>query len=153
MLQQFADHGRDGIGGGGRADGLQIAAGRECAAFALDDEHADIVVAFDFGGELLQFLRDGEIDGVEGARAVERDGGDRAVDPEQRRIVGQDGCRGCAEVRAAGGQILVQDEATSVVWGMPGAVARQGLADAILPLDALAPAITKLTRRGTTPCG
>jgi two-component system chemotaxis response regulator CheB len=48
--------------------------------------------------------------------------------------MGQDGLRGCEAIREAGGQILAQDEATSVVWGMPGAVARAGLADRILPL-------------------
>jgi two-component system chemotaxis response regulator CheB len=49
--------------------------------------------------------------------------------------MGQDGLRGCEAVRAAGGQILAQDEATSVVWGMPGYVARAGLADKVLPLS------------------
>lgn len=49
--------------------------------------------------------------------------------------MGQDGLRGCEHVRDAGGQVVVQDEATSVVWGMPGFVARSGLADAVLPLD------------------
>jgi two-component system chemotaxis response regulator CheB len=51
--------------------------------------------------------------------------------------MGQDGLHGCASVRAAGGKILVQDEASSVVWSMPGAVAQAGLADQILPLDQL----------------
>jgi two-component system chemotaxis response regulator CheB len=49
--------------------------------------------------------------------------------------MGQDGLLGCEAIREAGGQILVQDEASSVVWGMPGAVARAGLADRILPLS------------------
>jgi two-component system chemotaxis response regulator CheB len=49
--------------------------------------------------------------------------------------MGQDGLRGCEEVYGAGGQILVQDEASSVVWGMPGHVARAGLADRIVPLS------------------
>jgi two-component system chemotaxis response regulator CheB len=49
--------------------------------------------------------------------------------------MGQDGLRGCEAVREAGGQILAQDEATSVVWGMPGAVVRAGLADQVLPLS------------------
>src|SRR5205807_502196 len=40
--------------------------------------------------------------------------------------MGQDGLRGCEAVRAAGGQIVVQDEASSVVWGMPGFIARAG---------------------------
>ena len=52
--------------------------------------------------------------------------------------MGQDGLRGAEAIRVAGGQVLAQDEASSVVWGMPGFVARAGLADAVLPLDALA---------------
>jgi two-component system chemotaxis response regulator CheB len=52
--------------------------------------------------------------------------------------MGQDGLRGCEAVREAGGQILAQDEATSVVWGMPGAVVRAGLADLVLPLSRIA---------------
>jgi two-component system, chemotaxis family, protein-glutamate methylesterase/glutaminase len=57
--------------------------------------------------------------------------------------MGQDGLRGCEAVREAGGQILVQDEATSVVWGMPGHVARAGLADRVLPLAAIADEIVR----------
>ncbi len=52
--------------------------------------------------------------------------------------MGQDGLRGAEAIQVAGGQILAQDETTSVVWGMPGFVARAGLADAVLPLDAVA---------------
>jgi two-component system chemotaxis response regulator CheB len=48
--------------------------------------------------------------------------------------MGQDGLRGCEQVKQAGGQVIVQDEQSSVVWGMPGFVARAGLADEILPL-------------------
>jgi two-component system chemotaxis response regulator CheB len=60
--------------------------------------------------------------------------------------MGQDGLRGCQRIYAAGGQIIIQDEASSVVWGMPGAVAKAGLADAVLPLDDLAGEIVRLTR-------
>jgi two-component system, chemotaxis family, protein-glutamate methylesterase/glutaminase len=52
--------------------------------------------------------------------------------------MGQDGLLGCQAVRDSGGQVLVQDEATSVVWGMPGSVANAGLAQQILPLNAIA---------------
>ena len=48
--------------------------------------------------------------------------------------MGSDGRRGCEELKAAGAHVAVQDEATSVVWGMPGAVAGAGLADVVLPL-------------------
>ena len=51
--------------------------------------------------------------------------------------MGQDGLRGCAQIQAAGGRVLAQDESSSVVWGMPGGVARAGLADQILPLSRL----------------
>jgi two-component system chemotaxis response regulator CheB len=48
--------------------------------------------------------------------------------------MGQDGLEGLHMVRQVGGQILAQDEETSVVFGMPGAAVAAGLADAILPL-------------------
>lgn len=62
--------------------------------------------------------------------------------------MGQDGLRGCEVIRAAGGQILAQDEATSVVWGMPGFVARAGLANNVLPLPMLAGEIIRRMRGG-----
>jgi two-component system chemotaxis response regulator CheB len=62
--------------------------------------------------------------------------------------MGQDGLRGCEAIRAAGGQVLAQDEATSVVWGMPGAVVRAGLADNVLPLPMLASEIVRRVRIG-----
>ena len=57
--------------------------------------------------------------------------------------MGQDGLRGAELVREAGGQVVAQDEATSVVWGMPGFVVRAGLADAVVPLDAVAGEIAR----------
>ncbi|MBI5767716.1 MAG: chemotaxis response regulator protein-glutamate methylesterase [Verrucomicrobia bacterium] len=57
--------------------------------------------------------------------------------------MGEDGLRGCQHLRETGATILVQDEASSVVWGMPGAVARAGLADLVVPLDALPVEIVK----------
>ncbi len=62
--------------------------------------------------------------------------------------MGQDGLRGCEAVEAAGGQVLVQDEATSVVWGMPGFVSRAGLADRVLPLPQIAAEIVRRVRAG-----
>jgi two-component system chemotaxis response regulator CheB len=58
--------------------------------------------------------------------------------------MGEDGRRGCEAVRAAGGRVIVQDEASSVVWGMPGAVANAGAANAIVPLGEIASAIATL---------
>jgi two-component system chemotaxis response regulator CheB len=52
--------------------------------------------------------------------------------------MGQDGLKGAEVIRNAGGSILAQDEASSVVWGMPGAVATAGLAEKVLPLSNLA---------------
>ena len=60
--------------------------------------------------------------------------------------MGQDGLHGCQRIRDSGGQILVQDEATSVVWGMPGFVVNAGLADAVLPIQEIGPAIVRRTR-------
>ncbi len=57
--------------------------------------------------------------------------------------MGQDGLLGVQELRPLGAQVLVQDEPSSVVWGMPGAVARAGLADAVLPLPEIAPEILR----------
>jgi len=57
--------------------------------------------------------------------------------------MGADGRNGAAEIRSAGGTVVVQDQATSVVWGMPGAIAQAGLADEILPLDRIPDAINR----------
>lgn len=52
--------------------------------------------------------------------------------------MGSDGTRGASGIRAAGGQVIAQDEASSVVWGMPGSVVAAQLADHIYPLDGIA---------------
>ena len=53
--------------------------------------------------------------------------------------MGQDGLAGARQVVAQGGTVVAQDEATSVVWGMPGAAARAGLACAVLPIGQIGP--------------
>jgi len=58
--------------------------------------------------------------------------------------MGSDGTRGAANLVAAGGTVIAQDEESSVVWGMPGSVANAGLCSAILPLDRIAPKIVRL---------
>jgi two-component system, chemotaxis family, protein-glutamate methylesterase/glutaminase len=58
--------------------------------------------------------------------------------------MGADGTRGAADIVAAGGSVIAQDEATSVVWGMPRSVAQAGLCSAVLPLDQIAPRIIRL---------
>jgi two-component system chemotaxis response regulator CheB len=57
--------------------------------------------------------------------------------------MGQDGVRGAEILRANGACIIAQDEASSVVWGMPGLVVKAGLADAVVPLDRIAGEIVK----------
>ncbi|WP_145736145.1 protein-glutamate methylesterase/protein-glutamine glutaminase [Nitrospirillum pindoramense] len=85
-----------------------------------------------------------------------------AVDPMLRSIVkiygrkvlaviltgmGHDGRGGCDQVVQAGGMVVGQDEASSVVWGMPGAVATAGLCSSILPLKEIGPFIRKIALR------
>jgi two-component system chemotaxis response regulator CheB len=55
--------------------------------------------------------------------------------------MGQDGLRGAEILKARGASVLAQDEASSVVWGMPGAVVNAGLADRVLPLEQVVPEI------------
>jgi two-component system chemotaxis response regulator CheB len=61
--------------------------------------------------------------------------------------MGSDGMLGCRLIREQGGSVLAQDEASSTVWGMPGAVAAAGLAHKILPLEAIAPEILRIASR------
>jgi len=58
--------------------------------------------------------------------------------------MGSDGMRGGKEIIAAGGSVIAQDEASSVVWGMPGAAANAGICAAILPLNQIAPKLVRL---------
>lgn len=60
--------------------------------------------------------------------------------------MGHDGAEGCALAAQAGGRFIVQDEATSAVWGMPGAAAKTGLAEAILPANGIAAWIREVAR-------
>ena len=61
--------------------------------------------------------------------------------------MGQDGLRGAEQVVKGGGMVIAQDEPTSVVWGMPGAVANAGLCSAVLPIDEIGPFIQKTAVR------
>ncbi len=58
--------------------------------------------------------------------------------------MGSDGTAGAADIVAAGGSVIAQDEASSVVWGMPRSVAQAGLCSAVLPLNDIAPRILRL---------
>ena len=79
-----------------------------------------------------------------------------AVDPMLRSLVnvygekiltliftgmGSDGLKGCQQIVDAGGTVLAQDETTSTVWGMPGAVAMAGICTQVLPLGLMAKAV------------
>jgi two-component system chemotaxis response regulator CheB len=64
--------------------------------------------------------------------------------------MGYDGLAGSRIIREQGGSVLAQDQATSTVWGMPGAVAQAGLAYKVLPLAAIAPEILRVAGRGVT---
>jgi len=86
-----------------------------------------------------------------------------AVDPMLRSLIsaygkrilaiiftgmGSDGMKGCQQVVEAGGTVLAQDEASSVVWGMPGAVATAGVCTQVLPLNSMAKAVRVYADRG-----
>jgi two-component system chemotaxis response regulator CheB len=58
--------------------------------------------------------------------------------------MGTDGTVGAAKIAEAGGTIIAQDEATSVIWGMPGSAAEAGVCSAVLPLDQIAPKVVRL---------
>ncbi len=60
--------------------------------------------------------------------------------------MGDDGLRACRQLSERGSRIIAQDERTSVIWGMPGQVARAGLADAVLPLDQIGDEIIRCLR-------
>ena len=62
--------------------------------------------------------------------------------------MGSDGAKGCEAISRAGGRFAVQDEATSAVWGMPGAAARTGLAEQVLPLHQLSAFIADAAETG-----
>lgn len=65
--------------------------------------------------------------------------------------MGQDGVEGLRQVREAGGQIIAQDEESSVVFGMPKAAIATGFVDYVLPLTAIAPRLLSLIRGGNGP--
>jgi two-component system chemotaxis response regulator CheB len=65
--------------------------------------------------------------------------------------MGSDGLAGCRAIRAAGGTVFAQDSATSVIWGMPGAVVQAGLASKILPLDAFPAEMLRLSATKAQP--
>lgn len=67
--------------------------------------------------------------------------------------MGQDGRRGAIDIVAAGGSVLAQDEASSVVWGMPGAVTNDGSAEEVLPIGLLGQTLARRLTRSAAPVG
>ncbi|MFT4540862.1 MAG: two-component system chemotaxis response regulator CheB [Planctomycetota bacterium] len=67
--------------------------------------------------------------------------------------MGRDALAGCNAISEAGGHILVQDQKSSAVWGMPGEVASAGLAAEILPLDRMAATIARLCSKPSAALG
>jgi len=63
--------------------------------------------------------------------------------------MGRDGTDGLGAIRRAGGYIIAQDEATSVVWGMPGSAVEAGVVDQVLPLEQIARAVAAVASRST----
>jgi len=57
--------------------------------------------------------------------------------------MGSDGCKGAEAIVNGGGTVIVQDEASSVVWGMPGAIVEAGLAHQVIALASLSEALMK----------
>jgi two-component system, chemotaxis family, protein-glutamate methylesterase/glutaminase len=66
--------------------------------------------------------------------------------------MGCDGARGLGPLKRSGAHVIVQDEATSVVWGMPGAAVATNQVDEILPLEAIGPKAASLLGPGASPC-
>jgi two-component system chemotaxis response regulator CheB len=62
--------------------------------------------------------------------------------------MGSDGAKGGVVIADKGGTVIAQDEATSVVWGMPGAAARIGACSFVLPLEQIASSVSRLAGRG-----
>jgi two-component system, chemotaxis family, protein-glutamate methylesterase/glutaminase len=65
--------------------------------------------------------------------------------------MGADGVVGARHIREAGGEVIIQDEPSAVVWGMPGLVYAAGQADGVYPLDQLALEVTRRVMQSRTP--
>jgi two-component system chemotaxis response regulator CheB len=64
--------------------------------------------------------------------------------------MGYDGLKGAQVIKSKFGQVIAQDEETSVIWGMPGAIVQAGIADTVLPIEKMADEITYRTRKVST---
>jgi two-component system, chemotaxis family, protein-glutamate methylesterase/glutaminase len=66
--------------------------------------------------------------------------------------MGSDGAKGLGPLKRSGAYVIAQDEATSVVWGMPGAAVATGQVDEVLPLECIGSTVASLLEAGTSPC-
>ncbi len=66
--------------------------------------------------------------------------------------MGCDGAKGLGALKRNCAYVIAQDEASSVVWGMPGAAAATNQVDEVLPLDRIGPTVASLLGSRTTPC-
>lgn len=145
------------------ADHLRRAIGRECreAEDGLKVEEGQVYIAQ--GGKHMAIEKQGADVVVRVNENPPENYCRPAVDPLFRSVaavygpsalavvltgMGQDGLKGARSIVEAGGSLLAQDEASSVVWGMPGAVANAGLCSAILDLELLAPEVAKICAGG-----
>lgn len=135
------------------AEQLTTATGRTCV-LATDGAvlRDDMIVVAPGDAHLTATRMAGGAIGIRLSRAPVANGNMPSVDPMFETFaacfgprllavvlsgMGRDGLVGARRVRAAGGTVVVQDQASSVVWGMPGAVAAEGLAQAVLPPEAI----------------
>lgn len=139
---------------------------RQCGVVCLEAKEGDLLQPKHF------YIAPGDyhftVEGKEGAPQIKLNKNPPenfcrpAVDPMLRSLIGiygkrilvailtgmgQDGKAGCDMIVKAGGAVIAQDEATSVVWGMPGAVATSGLCSAVLPLEAIGGLIRQTAMR------
>lgn len=125
-------------------DGQQIMPGH--AYIAPGDQHLSVVKS---GARYLCKLTDGElVNRHKPSVEVLFDSVASAVGPNAIGVMltgmGEDGAQAMVRMRKAGAQNLIQDEATSIVWGMPGAAFKYGASEQLVPLDKMAETILKL---------
>jgi two-component system chemotaxis response regulator CheB len=134
------------------ADNIARSTGRTCAEAKDGEAVVPGRVYVAPGNFHMTAERDGEIARIRLDQEAPENFCRPSVDPMLRSMVevwgpsllaviltgmGHDGLKGCRAVVEAGGVVIAQDEATSVVWGMPGAVANDGLCSAVKPIEDL----------------
>jgi two-component system chemotaxis response regulator CheB len=143
---------------------------RQCNVICKEGSDSDVLQAGHYylapGDFHMQFSRKGDGISVKLAKTPPENFCRPAVDPMLRSLVetagkkiltviltgmGQDGLLGSELVAKSGGAVVAQDEATSVVWGMPGAVATAGICSAVLPLEEVGKVVRQLAMEGHAP--